>query len=283
MSIALSPVLAKNADFVAGFSMKSGALKAFDGSQPAADDVERAERTNALWRCVQDLGDASMMLVRDGKRMSVGARAGGVIVEGRDKLNVGLVRGAIKSEPHVDQDFSDTANLTFDTHVRDTVWAVISRIGLCSIDRSYQFRMAGVEGYVTSRSGALTFEGDFLTERDFVGELRAAAEIREEIDYTVVDLREGDPNNSFSITDLLVGYGPTVIGDQWCFDAMGWPAVVPASASFDVLQSYTRVVQALATWCQGVEGGCSCVVLGQDNTKRATFERQDDGSTILTV
>lgn len=259
---------------VAAFHYGSGELVACSGQDDVTAHEEAAQKTFAIWKAAQTLPNAALMILKAQEKIFLGARNGGLIVEGQKALNIGLFRAASKQLPVATFKNATTHYLTSEDRFRRPFWAIISRFHATALPRTFAFDMAGIQGTVRIKDGLLKFGGDFSNPADFVGELRAASSVEEGISYSLVADDDSADHTSYTLAALL-GEVVQASGDEtFVLDAEGWPISIPDGADFGMVQNLSSIASALRA--QGKDG-TTLSVLSESNLPTLTGKSLADG------
>ena len=259
---------------VAAFHYASGELVACSGQDDVAAHEESAQKTFAIWKVAQSLPDAALMIVKAQERIFLGARNGGLIVEGQNALNIGLFRAASKQLPAATFKNATTHYLTSEDRFRRAFWAIISRFHATVLPRTFVFDLAGVSGTVRIKDGVLEFAGDFSNPADFVGELRAASAVEEGVSYSLIAHQDTEDQTGYTLAELLGQIVQVSDKDTFVFDADGWPVSIPDGAEFRMVQNLSSIASALRA--QGGDG-TTLSILSEANLPSLTGKSLPDG------
>lgn len=233
-------------ELFAAFQYVSGALVACEGQTNGATHAESAEQTWAAWETVQALPDAALMVLKCDDRVSLGTLNGGVIIEGSSKMNIGLVRTSTRGLAPVAPAPGRIRALESQDRFRRTFWNVLSRLQGANMPRAFEFDLAGVTGQIRAARGEITFAGDFLNPADFVGELRAACAIEEDVKYTLADVGSNAKAKTFSVLDLLNEVVAADPSGAYTFEGDGWPIIIAENAKVSVVQMLSSLARTLS-------------------------------------
>lgn len=271
-----------NSELIAAFQYGSGTLVACDGQSDGEGHTASADQTWAAWETVQGLPDAALMVLKCDDRVSLGAINGGIIIEGRSKMNIGLVRASTRKLAPVAPAFRRSPALDSQDRFRRTFWKVLSRLQGAKLPRAFEFYLAGVTGQIHAARGEITFSGDFLNPADFVGELRAACAIEEDVRYTLGDVESNASAEKFSTRDLLHEVVPTDPSGAYIFERKGWPIAIADKAEVSVVQMLSSLTSTFSAKDAG-KGSSRISVLSGSNLPLLSGSISADGTVRYEV
>lgn len=254
-------------------------LAPVDGQADLSDLEARAELTRALWAAVQKVPDTAMMLVKSEVGASIGLLAGGLVVEGTRKINLGLVRAATRA--------LDPQSLTLDmqqvpsaTRFRRSLWQILERLHGAGIPRVYSFEFAGVSGRVHSQAGDLRFGGGFTDPDSFVAALVAACDGDGSVAYSLGDPNDDFADQTFTSGDILTQVVDASDPGTFEYDPEGWPLSCDPSADFGTIQMLSHISVA-ACAMSDENGDLTLTAMSDANRPRLTGKTTEDRSMEL--
>lgn len=271
-----------NSELIAAFQYGSGTLVACDGKDGDASHTASAEQTLTAWVAAQKLPDAAMMVLKSDNRVSLGALNGGVIIEGLSKMNIGLLRASTRKLAPIPPAVSRAPKLASDDRFRRTFWAVLTRLQGARMPRTFEFDLAGVTGQICVADEKITFEGDFLNPDDFVGELRAACAIEEEVRYTLGTVSKDQRAEKFTLRDVLDQVVATDPAGGFTFEGDGWPVSVAETADVAMVQMLSSLTSTLNAR-DGGKGTARLSVLSGANLPLLSGNISTDGTVRYEV
>lgn len=216
-------------------------------SDYAADDESQAaaQATYSVWKAAQTLPNAAFSMIKSTGHQSLVFGNGGVLIEGDQQLNVGILRSSTKSMEPMPTPLTAHRNLQSDDRFRRVAWAIMARVQGTVLPRAFAFNLAGTHGTVSVADEMLSLAGDFQTPQDFIAEIRAATEIEDDLAYSLTD-KPADADATRYPVDCLLHEIVAESGDGTCtFDADGWPNSRGAETSFGTLQAMHDCLHAL--------------------------------------
>ncbi len=239
--------LPQSTEVHSSYQYASGDLVVCGDKGGTPENLTEAKATHSIWESAQRLTDAAMIVVKSGQRVSIAALNGGLIVQGSSKLNIGLFRAATRHLEPVPSTIAATTQMKSDDRFRRAYWSVLQRLNGAVLPRTFLFDLAGLRGTITVRDGQLSFAGDFTNPKEFVGELRAACQVSDDVMFTLEELKDEPAGPFFTLTELLQEVAPDTEADAYIFDAEGWPVACKGTADFGTLQTLSLIAKALST------------------------------------
>lgn len=247
------------------------------GAVHDASQDDSALQTLSVWHASQKLPGAALLVVKSDKATSLGVRNGGLIIEGRDKLNIGMMCASTRTLAPAELSEDIEPALTSDDRFRRAFWATICRLQSTVLPRCFQFYLDGVEGKVHISNGELRFTGDFLNPANFVEELRAACEVGEGIKYTLLDDTTQPDVPAFAVSDLIAHVAKQSDDESYRFAADGWPIECAELQSVDLILSLSGIAAASSRMKQH-STPLSVMVLSAENSTLVRGQTQEDGA-----
>lgn len=228
---------------LASYRVRSGKLRVCEGhnNQPP---ITRARKTLALWTAAQAFPDISMMIVKSEDGISLAIRNGGIIVEGRKNLNIGLVQVSTRTLDAVPVEHDENALVVSKDRFRRTFRTILKRLNRTVLSRAYSFRIGFVKGVVFAQNGELQFAGDFTCPSQFVQELKAACEVDDEIAYTFLEDSVAPDTEVYQIKDLISQVARVSDARAFIFDDNGWPLEWDGDATAETVQNLSTLAYA---------------------------------------
>lgn len=256
-------------------------LAPVDGQGDLSELQTRATLTRALWVAVQQVPDTAMMLVKSDVGASIGLLAGGLVVEGTRKINLGLVRAATRAldpQPlNLDLQQAPTA-----TRFRRSLWQILGRLHGANMPRVYSFEFGGVSGQIRSEADALRFGGGFTDPASFVAALTAACDGDGSVAYTLEDLHDDFAAETFTSGDILTQVVDASGAGQFEFDPEGWPLSCDPSADFGTIQMLSHIAVA-ACAMSDENGDLTLTAMSDANQPRLSGKTTEDRSMTLSL
>ncbi len=246
----------------AAYQYNDGRLAACSGQDDIEQHLPAARTTLAVWDAAQRLERAALMVLKSKDAVSIGTLNGGVIVEGRDQLNIGLVRAATRGLDPIRTTTAAKCHFKSDDRFRSAFWAVITRLHGAVLPRTFQFELAGTRGTITSKDNKFVCAGDFTNPHDFIGELRAACQIEEQVAYSLAATEDTPAGASFDLSDLIKEVTPVDPANTYTFDKDGWPLTCRSEPDFGMMRTLSAMACALRT-----RGDTTVTVFSGDNSK----------------
>ncbi len=209
------------------------------GPPPSSEPGAFVKAMAGLWGAVRHL-DGAFALIAKGAGKS-GLASGSVLIEGREKLNIGLLMPALKREtqlllsapPPVDR---------FDDRFQRIVWALAERLDRVQIGRTWSLRLGerGARIYAGANGFAIL---DGLTDASaFLTALRDASRDELAVSYTLDEPPASLPDRLEGIAALFPGDGqPDVIS----LSDNGFPQAVPVGLPMSTLRVLSAARQRL--------------------------------------
>lgn len=241
-----------------------------------------AQATFAVWKAAKKLPDAAFAMIKSAGHLSLVFANGGVVVEGEQQLNVGILRSSTKSMEPVPTPLTAHRHLQSDDRFRRVIWAIMARVQGTVLPRSFVFNLAGTNGTVTVADAMLTLAGDFQTPEDFVAEIRAATEIKDDLAYSLAE-QSSSPDAAHYPVDSLLHEIVAVSGDGACtFDAEGWPQSRGAKTGFGAVQTMHDCLYALKQH-PAHDGQISISILSDSNATLLKGTLEPNGSATFHI
>lgn len=275
MSISQAWQVPKNEALLAAYRINGEALERCDPEQNKDHDDD-ARHTMWVLQASQTLADAALVVVKSETATSLGVRNGGLIVEGRENLNIGLVRASTRSLTPAGLYFDMEPKVACADRFQRTFWAIVFRLQNTTMPRCFEFFLDGVEGQIHINDGELRFTGDFLTPANFVDELRAACEVGDGIKYRLLADCSQHDGDAYSVADLMVHVAKQTDSDSSKFDANGWPLEYANEHSADKILSMSKMA-ASSNLMKHHSGPLSILVLSEENRPLMMGKRHADG------
>ena len=268
---------------LATYRITSGKLKACRGNE-SRPYTARARKTFDLWKAAQGFPDIETMLVKTDDAVSLTIRKGGIIVEGRKNLNVGLVRATTKNLQPVDVELDevDRKDGPLKDRFRRLFLSILDRFNGTVLPRAYGFELGVAEGVVYVSDGQLQFAGDFASPTDFVQELFAAAEVDDVVKYTFLDTYDPPKGETFEMEDLIRRVAPPSDSKTIAFDKNGWLLDWDGEASLDVILRLSSLA-AVAGKISLKDGPVSVTLLTDANVPNVVLNMIDKERIDLTL
>ncbi len=270
-------LLPSSREILAAYQYDGGKLRPCAANDHDPEHLPTAEATLAVWDAAHRLGDSTMMVLKSDQKSSIGILNGGLIIEGLRKLNVGIIRAATRSLDPVRMTTAATCYLDTEDRFRRALWAVMSRLHGATLSRTFQFELAGTSGTITIRDNQLTFAGDFKNPADFVGELRTACQIEENVQYTLGEPGATPAGDLFELSDLIKEVATVTAAECYMFDEEGWPTGCPDDVDFAMVQILSTMTRAMSSR-DASKGDTSITVFSASSQPMLSGSVMPDGS-----
>lgn len=269
-------------EFFAAYQYGNGALVPVTGQTHSQTHEQQAQQTWDAFATAHRFPDAAVMILKSDAGVSLGALNGGVIIEGRNKMNIGLLMASTRRLLPVKITTGLAKSISSQDRFRRAFWAVLTRIEAAVLPRVMTFNLAGVIGSIQIENGKLTFSGDFLNPADFVGELRAACAIEDDVKFTLGAFDASAKGPTFTISDLLEEVVGATGEDTFEFDADGWPLTIAEGTTFATVQHLSNLANTLGQRDEG-SGTATLTVLSSANTPIVSGKLTENGSVRFSV
>jgi len=117
--------LPKSSALLGVYQFETGKLVASENLPDSDDHLGDANATLEIWKKAQGLSDTQMLVVKSRDRVSLAMLNGGLVIEGRSKLNIGLVRTAAKHLDPVKLQIASATHLASEDRFRRAFWTIM--------------------------------------------------------------------------------------------------------------------------------------------------------------
>lgn len=211
------------------------------GTQSYADLAVSALQ---VWHATSSMPDADLLMLRYGTTQVVVTPRPGLVIIGDRTLNAGILRQHLKKFPK--EHMADSVELGRDTWSKSQVatWSFAERLGRIEAPRTFEV-MIGEFEYVIEASreslGIVEEDGGFDRLRE---KIALANEAGHAIEYTLGEPKTRNIRSRHRLAEL---FGQSD-DDSWKI-VSGWPASVPADATFFDIKTATAFGHALSAVC----------------------------------
>ena len=241
-------------------------LSPVDGSADDAEQRARAQQTLALWQIARQIPGAAMMILKTPQRVSLGLANGGLIVEGRVTMNLGLVRAATRKLPAQTVEPAPlTAQKPGWTPFQTTLWNILTRLDGTYLPRTFSIDIGGAMTRLSASGGTVLFLDGETTPEGLVAALRRASEAGAPVSYALAEHDDGQEGPRFTAVDILRAATGSAADAVVDFDATGWPMACPAETDFQMMATLSALAVGLVS--AGGDGAPALTVLSAENAQ----------------
>lgn len=260
------------ADFIAAYRIEDtdpGSVTPVAGA-PAGDVAGMIAR---VWDAARRVPGAMTMLLKTEDRSW--AAAGSILVEGRPKLNLGLLMSSLRTVPPL-----ATAPLLAPKAPQDAqhkvIWAIATRLARVEVGRTFLLDTGKIDRLSVTRNGFALASG--LTVADLRKGIAAAIKQRHPVRYS---LGPGDPGPHGPIHPVASLFGADPSPDAIVLSADAWPLQLPETTSFSALSLGMTLVQHILA--AGYSAGLRLQVMGASSNALVSVVNEDHGWTVKVV
>lgn len=206
-----------------------------------------AHRTRNLWASlVPVVSDAGMMIGTRGAEQSIASARGGVIVEAKSAINLGILKAALnKQDPIQPDDAADMAPGI--TAGQIALWTLADWIATIEVPRCLRLHLGDEPWDVVVVKGQFGLPDK--TPQDLRTAILAAADADALLEVSYTEL-PGSPGRCTHDPIEIFGPDRNSTGD-WRLRSDGTPISVPTSATLPALRDIVVLGQRLTDWRQG--------------------------------
>jgi hypothetical protein len=262
----------RTAEFIAAYRLDEtdlGLVTPVAGS--AAGD--RAGTVARIWDAARRVPGAVTMLLKTDDRSWVAA--GSVLVEGRPKLNLGLLMSSLRTVPALAAAPPSVPKAPRDAQHK-VIWAIASRLAQVEVDRTFLLDTGKIERLYVTRDGFALPEG--VTPADLRKAIAAAIKARRPVRYSLGPKDDAPRGPTHAVTSI---FGAERNPEAIVLSSDAWPLQLPETAGFSALSSGMTLVQQMSA--AGCGPGSRLQVMGVSSTTLVTAVLEDHGWTVKAV
>lgn len=228
-------------EFLAAFQFVQDAIHP---NEPKAASFEGpAGETFQLWRAATALlDDATLMLARSAGRLSVASKQGGVIIEAKEGLNVGLLRGVLKRFEAVEACKGGVDPATIEAGSQ-AIWSLANRLDRVETPRMFTLKVGETQYVLHAQKGKFDVVAADLAQ--FKNDLHVKDQ---KIKLTLGKKPDDMAGERGQISDLFCHQQDTDADATWVVGPSGLPSLVPADATLTDIAKISHLAKTLRVW-----------------------------------
>lgn len=223
-----------------GFFIEKGRLRTVTGADKSVR--RRAKSSFAMWQALNVFQDAGLMILKSKDRFAIVQRLGGVIVEAKRPVNVGLLRTMLASSRVVDVDAAFSIAMDRFADEERVAFALAERLDRVEATRRFEL-MAGEDEYIlqADAKGFVIIDQDGGADR-LREKLSGAIAQQNRVEFTFGEPKEADASSHHKVAEVLA---PRIADAQATFRSDGWPVSLPEDLDFQQVQALIAVTQMM--------------------------------------
>lgn len=235
--------IVQNAACRGAFKVDGASLTPLSAVEPSVE--QGAQRTRNLWASlVPVVSDAGLMIGTRGAEQSIASARGGVIVEAKSAINLGILKAALNKQDPIQPDAGTAPDL--DPGLT-ALWTLADWIAAIEVPRCLRVHLGAETWDVLAKQGRFSLID--ATAEDLSKAILAAADAKTAIEVSYTELP--DPAAPCAHDPIEI-FGPdrNTTGD-WRLRSDGSPVSVPTTATLPALRDIAVLGQRLTDWRQG--------------------------------
>jgi len=179
--------------------------------------------------------------------MSVASENGGIILESRDAVNLGMLRASLQKEDVIIPSTNEVAQFSpRSTH--KALWTLAEWIDGTELPRCFALNVGEASFSVLAEKGRFAvLQGPSPEE---IGKaILQAGEDGSHVELSLEPLPDHQGSLDYRAIDLFDAIHSE--GSEWVVDQNGFPSTMPRDASFTLARDVALLAQNLTEWCQG--------------------------------